>query len=107
MVTASLRRTTSVCSQAFLSQPANSDHPTPTSNYTHPCTNHLEPSPIPNLTPVAHRGFETEKKIQSTIVQEGGLQFLGPWGGWGVGRGHGRGAREVGGAVGDGGRAIE
>jgi hypothetical protein len=95
MVTASLRRTTSVCSQAFLSQPANSDHPTPTSNFTHPCTNHLEPSPIPNLTPVAHRGFETEKKIQSTIVWVAVLGSLGWLGGgaraWARGAGGGGG----------------
>ena len=67
--------------------------PTPTSNFTHPCTNHLEPSPIPNLTPVAHRGFETEKKSNRRSCKRVGCSSWVPGvaGGWGAGMGAGRG----------------
>ena len=60
MVTASLRRTTSVCSQAFLSQPANSDHPAPPILPTHVPTiwNH----PPSRTSPLSHIADSKQKK---------------------------------------------
>ena len=98
MVTASLRRTASVCSQAFLSQPANSDHPT--SNFTHPMYQPFGTIPHPEPHPCRTSRIRNRKKNPIDDRARGWVAVLGSLG-W-LGGGARAWARGAGGGGGGG-----